>query len=98
MIDPTSGNSGTAIHSRRHPTLAGILGALGWRTGVVVSEVSLLPAAGITREFDSVDLAPYLAVGRRDLGGETSEVSTNASMAFLRGVRQRIFLPVGPLP
>jgi arylsulfatase A-like enzyme len=68
------------------PTLAGMLGAAGWRTAAIVSDVSLLPEAGITREFEWVDTAPYLAVGQRDLGGETSETSTDAGIAFAHSV------------
>lgn len=68
------------------PTLAGVLGRAGWHTAAIVSDVSLLPGAGITREFGLVDAAPYHAVGRRDLGGETSETSTDAGLAFVHGL------------
>lgn len=84
MIDPTK-------WKLRHryplgddtPTLAGLLRPLGYRTGAVVSDVSLLPAAGISREFEVVDPSPYAALHGRDLGGETSETSTDAGIAFV---------------
>lgn len=86
MIDPTK-------WKLRHryplgddtPTLPGVLASAGYRSAAIVSDVALLPGAGITREFADVDTAPYLAVGRRDLGGETSEVTTDATLAWLEG-------------
>jgi arylsulfatase A-like enzyme len=65
------------------PTLPRLLAPTGYDSAAIVSDVSLLPAAGITREFTEIDTSPYLAVGRRDLGGETSEVTTEAGLAYL---------------
>lgn len=84
MIDPTK-------WKLRHryplgddtPTLPGLLAPAGYHSVAIVSDVSLLPAAGITREFAQIDPAPYLAVGRRDLGGETSEVTTDAGLELI---------------
>lgn len=74
------------------PTLAGILGRAGYRTAAVVADVSLLPEAGITREFDSVDRSPYDRNERRDHGGVTSGHSREAALAFLREVGDDPFL------
>jgi arylsulfatase A-like enzyme len=93
MIDPTK-------WKLRHryplgdqtPTLPGLLAPAGYATSAIVSDVALLPAAGITREFAEIDDAPYVAVGRRDLGGETSEITTDAGLAFLQRTGDRPFL------
>ncbi len=69
------------------PTLAGILGDAGWATIAIVSDVALLPGAGITREFTVIDDAPYQAVRRRDLGGETSETTTDSALARIGDVK-----------
>jgi arylsulfatase A-like enzyme len=65
------------------PTLAGLLGPHGYASAAVVADVGLLPAAGITREFDRVDDSPYRRNDRRDLGGITSGFSTEAALAWL---------------
>ena len=67
------------VHDQ-HPTLAGLLSAVGYESTAIIPDVGLVPASGITREFSTVDPSPYLRNGRRDAVGITSGYSTDAGI------------------
>jgi len=67
----------------RTPTLPSLLRRGDYTSVAVIPHVGLLPATGITREFDHVDLSPYLLNNRRDAAGITSRYSADATISAL---------------
>lgn len=60
-------------------------------TAAIVADVSLIPTAGITREFERVDARPYVRNGRRDLGGNTSTYTTESILEVIDVAKDRPF-------
>jgi arylsulfatase A-like enzyme len=73
------------------PTLAGLLRGAGYVTATPVAYGFYRPEAGVTREFEHVDVAPWRE-HNLDNTGVTSAALTDAALAFLaRRARARPF-------
>jgi arylsulfatase A-like enzyme len=64
----------------------------GYFSAAIVADVSLLPGAGITREFQRVDGRPYVRNDRQDLGGLTTDFTTESLLEAIEAAGERSFL------